>query len=436
MTGPRVSRRALLGAAAAGTATGLGGCARGPRPVRVVVVWSGDELARFREALRGYHARSVEVISVRNDMDAFLRARHSTANQPDVAIVPYTGLIAEYAREGWLADLGFLGGRFRPGWHEPLTAGGVLSGAWVKAAHKSLFWYPPGAIADEALPRDWNGFVDLIGRLARSGGPAPLAIGAADGWVLTDWFENVLASLAGGDDTYRALVAGGTDGTGAPAWEAPVRATLRRLAEVWSVPHAFPGGGRRALVTQHEESVSQVFDQGRATMVFEGDFVVAVARRFRPQRPLARFRFPPVTAGAGRLLAAGDAAVVFSGSTDGLKLVDWLTGPDHPFQGWLSHGGYLSPQLDAPDPGRDRSGGLTTALTEELRQATDARTLRFDLSDRLPGPLGGPDGLGLWKILQDFFAAVTAADPDVHRAIDRAVRQLNNAATAQRREGP
>ena len=60
----------------------------------------------------------------------------------------------------------------------------------------------------------------------------------------------------------------------------------------------------------------------------------------------------------------------------------------------------------------------------------DARgTLQFDLSDQLRGSLGGPDGLGIWKILQDFFAEV--ARPD---AVDRASRRLVRAAAQARRE--
>jgi ABC-type glycerol-3-phosphate transport system substrate-binding protein len=362
-------------------------------------------------------------------MDAFLRARYSTANQPAVAIMPYIGLIAGYARDGWLADLEFLRGRFPRPWNVPLTVDGTLRGAWVKAAHKSLFWYPPGALGAGAVPKTWDDFTGLVRRLARSGDRAPLAIGAADGWVLTDWFENVFASVSD-DRQYQALVAGEKGGDGGLTWDGPVRTALRHLADVWSIDNAFPDGGRRALLTQHEESVSQVFDENRATMVFEGDFVAGAARRFRADRPLATFGFPPVR-GDARLLAAGDAAVVFKGSKDGLALVDWLTGPEKPFRRWLEAGGYLSAQLDVPAPEADRSGGLTAGLATELRRATDTGALRFDLSDRLRGSLGGPDGLGLWKILQDFFADVTGRGGDVDRAIDQAARRLNRAVLEQ-----
>ena len=63
-----------------------------------------------------------------------------------------------------------------------------------------------------------------------------------------------------------------------------MRDALDRLAELWSIDGAFPGGGRRALLTQYEESVIQVVHSRRAVMVFEGDFTVDVVGRFRAAR--------------------------------------------------------------------------------------------------------------------------------------------------------
>lgn len=372
--------------------------------------------------LRGYR-HPVEVISARNDINAFLSARYRTANQPDVAIFPQIGLITDYARRRWLAPMRpALADRFTPAWNELLTVDGVLYGAWVKAAHKSLIWYAPGALGDAAPPSTWDELTALVRRLAGAGRP-PLAIGAADGWVLTDWLENVLATTATADE-YQGLVSGAVD------WHAaPVRVALRRLADVWGVPGAFPDGGARALLTQQEESVLQVAAEGRAAMVFEGDFVAGVAEPYRPR--LATFPFP-ADPGVQRILTAGDAAVVLRGSDSGHDLVDWLTGATS-FRPWQRAGGFLSPNRLVPLA--DYGGGGPARLATELRDASD--TLRFDLSDQLRGSLGGPDGLGIWKILQDYFADVAVRRSAVDRAINRACDSLTRAAAQARREaGP
>jgi ABC-type glycerol-3-phosphate transport system substrate-binding protein len=411
-----VTRRTLLGSGAAGLVTAATGCSR-PRPaVQVAVVWSGGELTQFREVVRRYPG-PVDVISTRNDINAFLGTRYRTGNQPDVAIVPQISVITDYARRGWLAPLRpEIAGRFAAPWNDLLTVDGVQYGAWVKAAHKSLVWYAPEALP-EPPPSTWPRFKQFVRRLA-GGRPAPLAIGAADGWVLSDWLENLLAGLASAAE-YRGLV------DGSVRWDSPpVRAALTELADVWGTPGAFPDGIDRALITQQEESVIQV-TRRRAAMVIEGDFVAGVADRFRPagSPPLAAARFPAVS-GVRPLLVAGDAAIVFDGSAAGHELVDWLTGPES-FQPWITSGGYLSPNLRIPAGAY--GAGTAGLLAAELRAATG--TLRFDLSDQLRGSLGGPDGLGIWKILQDFFTEVRRPG-----AVDRALHRLVTAAAQAARE--
>ncbi|WP_158566295.1 ABC transporter substrate-binding protein [Micromonospora craterilacus] len=420
----RLRRRTLLRAAAAATAAGAGGCARGTRPVQVAVVWSGSELARFREVVAGFSA-PVQVVGVGNDIDAFLAARQLAGTSPDVAMLSRPGLVVEYARRGWLTEVTPAASYAVPaGMADLLTADGRRYGVWIKAAHKSLFWYLPSMLAEP--PRTWDALVALTRRLGarhRAGtGPAPLAVGAADGWVLTDWFENVLADIAG-PGGYAALARGDGD------WQdRPVRQALDRLAELWSIDGAFPGGGRRALLTQFEESVIQVVHHRDATMVFEGDFVDAVGTRFRRgTEELAAFRFPGARIADQPLIVGGDAAVVFAGSAGGVELVRWLSDAAA-FRPWLEAGGYLSPNLAVPadsyrDPVRRR-------LAVELR---DAETVQFDLSDQLSGTFTGTDGVGIWRIMQDFFMDVTDG-VSAAEAVRRATGQLAETARTAGRQ--
>ncbi|GAA4682918.1 ABC transporter substrate-binding protein [Phytohabitans rumicis] len=409
MTGP--TRRAVL---AAGLAAVTAGCARSSGALEVAVVWSGSELGLFRDVVRSYPGRRVEVISAGDEIDALLRARDRAGARPDVAILPRPGLVAEYARAGRLEPLdATLAGRFATPWTELLTVDGQLYGAWVKAAHKSLFWYLPSMLPNP--PRSWTGLLQMVESTARAGGPAPLAIGAADGWVLTDWLENLLAGFEDAD-LYRSLAAG------EPRWDAwQVRNAFNDLARIWSIPGAVAGGAQRALLTQFEESVIQVTSR-RAVTVFEGDFVAGTVRRFQPPEGAEdprTFRFPGF-GGRQPLVVGGDAAVVLRDSPDGRDLVDWLTGPDA-FAPWIANGGYLSPNLSIPVQRYPQR-----TFVAEIRNPGDG--FLFDLSDQMPGSLTGFDGQGVWKILQDFFAAVTARDADPRGAVDDAVHALNTAA--------
>src|SRR5262249_2751025 len=144
--------------------------------------------------------------------------------------------------------------------------------------------------------------------------------------------------------------------------------------------------------------------------------------------PLSRFRFPR-TDNVRPLLVGGDAAVILKGSRYGRDLVAWLTEPDS-FTPWIRAGGYLSPNLRIPKEAY--RGGLTSQLADELQKPDGI--LRFDLSDQLRGSLGGPGGLGIWKILQDFFTEVAVERRDVHGSVDRACDRLNRAAAQACRE--
>lgn len=413
-----MSRRAVLrGAGLAGVSAVAGtGCSSSGRATQVAVVWSDGELDEFRAVLRGYPA-PVEVVSAGDDIDAFLRARHLAGTSPDVAILSRPGLVAEYARRDWLAPLSEdLAAPFRPEWSDMLRSDGHLYGAWVKAAFKSLFWYLPSTV--DSVPQTWDDLVSLVRRMgqAAGSGPAPLAIGAADGWVLTDWLENVLTCVAP-SGFYDALARGEARWT-----EPPVTDSLHLLAELWALPGAFIGGPDRALLTQWDESVVEV-TTGRAALVFEADFAQGYAASFgQPGLPAARtFRFPSV-GGVRPLVVGGDAAVVLHGSRRGEDLIRYLVEP-HAFDPWIAAGGYLSPNRAVlPDRYPD---GPQRELAAEMN---DAPVLRFDLSDRLIGSFGGADGVGIWHILQDFFRAVTARGADRTTAVNRTAASLNRAA--------
>jgi len=429
--GRRDILRLGLGAVAA---TWISGCVDFGNGVQIAVVWSDRELERFREVIQRYEAesgRSVEVIGATDNLDAFIRGRLRAGHPPDVAVFPQPGLVVDYAREGLIDAIpDEVSARFDPFWTDLVTVDGRVYGAWLKAAHKSLLWYRKPTPA----PATWDDLATQVEQMAGDDGPAPLAIGAADGWVLTDWLENVLIARA--PELYDELARGGA------CWGAPeVDRAFRDLAEVWRVPDAFPGGGERALLTQFEESVIQVMATGEAALLVLGDFALPVADDFRPagtedQQGVAGFPFP---AGEGSVLTGpaadrpvlvgGDVAVVLKGSRAGHELVDWLTdGPD-PFRSWMQAGGYLSPNATVcrspgGDPCEDSYPPESLYIANNFHHSVGQ--LHFDLSDQLPGAFAAPGGS--WRILQEFFADVTASSPDFDQAVERAIRRLQDAA--------
>lgn len=446
MTPARISRRQVLAGAAATLALPqLSACTRGRgQRLEVVVVWSGGELERFRDAIAAYSretGQTVDVTSGGDDIDQFLSARESAGNLPDLAVLSRPGLLPCYVERGWVQPVddivGDLDRAFTGPWREILRVQGRIYGVWVKAAHKSLFWKRPEAPVEPS--RSWGDFIRQTRRLAETSDAAPMAIGAGDGWVLTDWIENLLVSRTD-PDTYAALA------RGEERWDdSDVEAAFEDLFALWRIDGLLPHSAGRALLTQWEESVMEVFARGSALTVLEGDFVFPVAQRFAAlaDRPIdlldhpfsdVHVRFPSATGiqADEPLLVGGDFAVLMNDSDDARALLRSLIEPDR-FASWLGAGGYLIPNklAHAADHYNDRGfeRDLGAALVDE-----DAR-LRFDLSDLLPPQLGGADGLGLWKVMQDFFRDATRPGARRDDVVGSTTRRLNDAARRYRAAG-
>lgn len=410
-------RRFLVAAPAAGLA--LAGCAGTAAP-RVAVVWSGGELARFRALLRKSPYPDAVAYPTGDNIAASLLG--PAGERPDLAIVPRLGLLDE------------LGGRIEPlracaaddFWPGliPAAGDGRTAGAWFKLAHKSLIWGRPGIrVPPLGAVEEWS---RLRGRVA---------IGAADGWVLSDWFENVL--LAYSPATYRAVAgdAGAKEtGTCAPgAGAAPLdesrRAALRGplfealtlLSRTWRAALT-PEQATRALSVQFHDSIFDVFHRRTADLVLAPEFAWPIVLTTRGKDAATTIRFPGYLRGPEPLVVGGDVVVVLKGdrADAARRLADWLSGAprrDDPRQEWARPTGFFAPYI-----GPELVPPVLRAAAEDLHRLRGGEP-DYDLSDRLTGPLSGGDGRGMWRILTDLYTSV---------AIPREVREadIRQAATA------
>jgi len=357
------------------------------------------------------HGISVQVVvAAGNAVDAMLQARLRAGNPPDAAVFSEPALIAKYASDGTLKDL-------PPApdtpeyWTRLATRNGRLYGYWLKAAHKSLLWQGP----DTDLTLDtWD---DLTTAAMPPTGTPLLSIGAADGWVLTDWLANMLAGLA--PDSYDGLA------TGAVSWRIdPVREALSMLGRLWTTAGLLPGGPSRALLTAFDGSVVDVFGTRRARLVYEGDFVAPVVTGLggTPKRRNV-MRFPRVGTDPDRpVIVGGDVMVALSDRAKPL-LRHLIEKPAR--ERWVGAEFLVPSTLVEPS---DYRTGLSQWLAEDLVGTTKPL---FGLSDRLTGGLAGDDGKGSWLIMQNFFREVTGRAA-IRAAVSRAVDAFEAARTVSR----
>ncbi|APU13704.1 MULTISPECIES: ABC transporter substrate-binding protein [Actinoalloteichus] len=402
-----VSRRAVLGALALplGAVVGMGpiaGCSAVTGSLRVAVTWSGRELASFRRVLDVFsaqHGVGTEIVPMGDDIAAALGDR--PVGSPDVIMLPRPGLLRSGVASGGLVPLELDDDAAPAGWRSVMSVDGRRYGLPFKIVHKSCVWYRPQALADlgEDVPTTWEEWTSLNARLAAAG-RTPLALGAADGWVLTDFFENVLLSIDPG--AYRTLAETGIGWRGDGVQEA-----LRRVGGMWGAPYALAGGAVSALATQLDEAVLDVFARDRAVMTTGSDFVYSVIAEHSPADQDGRwqwdlFRFPRAEdGGVAPLVIGGDVAVVTAQApSTATDLVEWLAGADAATI-WAGEGGFLSLRADLLD-NRYRHARLAR-LAKEVRDPPGG--LSFDLSDQL-----GARGGRLWAELQRFLREVEGAD--------------------------
>ncbi|MFD2080154.1 alpha-glucoside transport system substrate-binding protein [Actinopolymorpha cephalotaxi] len=465
------TRRALLRVAAltplAGAATGCGvSTVLGERPtVRVAVSWSAGELAAFRSVLAGLNhlpgfgpmTYDVTPVPFGDDIGTAPAARG--AGRLDLVMLPLPGelrrhldTLAPIPTDLWpgsptrsAGSAGSAGSpgpadRYAPVWRSLLFAADPrASGPHAerprpyalpfKMSNKSAVWYDRDLFRRLHLrpPSTWAQWLRLNQTL-RSAGIRPLALGVADGWSLTDFFENVL--LGTSPSTYERLAG---DPAHRPAlWgSAPVRTSLRRLADLWGPAGTLAGGVTGSLVRQFPESVLEVFAYRRAAMVVVADYAEPYVRRFTAgeRASVGVFRFPRMSPGVPAPLVAGGDVMVLTRPA-GPEAVDLLRRLAHPLapRPWIaSTGGFIAADHDTP---------LTSYSPQSAALANELRTgaFHFDLSDQL-GAVGSREGM--WRALKDFLADV-APEPDggagrtVEAAIGRFVTRMRLAEERER----
>ncbi|MGW0249724.1 ABC transporter substrate-binding protein [Nocardia goodfellowii] len=410
------------------------------RAVRIAVSWSGSELSAFQRVLDTVAAGlAVEVIPLGDDIETAFTAGGRSA--PDIVMLPRAGRVRELAEQGklapvqdylWYEILGS-GKPYPDYWRNLLGYKEKLYGVPFKAADKSLVWYDRDLVEKYRLgdPPSWT-LPQWKERMARlSGEPTRLlALAGADGWVLTDLFENLL--MAVDPKTYEQLA----NSKPPREWSRPaVRAALTHFADLCADQRVFPGGIGAALTRDFPAAVHEVFERQAAVLVVAPDFAEPIVWRSlervgRDKKAIGVARFPAAEAGGRRpQIVGGDVIVVTrDAGAAAAKVVEKLALPQAPAAWIKREGGFLAANL-----------WTEAQYSEDLRRA--ARMMRerstdplnpVDLSDRI-GAVGGRNGL--WRVLTEFLVAVVHIRPTDSDRIGAAVTDAIAKLTELERQG-
>jgi alpha-glucoside transport system substrate-binding protein len=408
------------GAATGATDTGeAGGDVSGE--VSVTSTWSGPEQASFEAVIEGFNEQYPNVDVTYDSAGDALPTVLSTAveggNPPSVAVVAQPGLIQGYVERGALQPIDFAQETIAENFGESVIEVGTfedqLYALLFKAANKSTYWYNVQAFEDAGVEAtdNWEDFLANAETIKASGLPA-YSIGGAEGWTLTDLFENIYLRTAGGD-MYDQL-----SRHEIPWTDQSVKDALTEMAKIVGDPDNIVGGTEGALQSDFPTSVSNVFaEDPKGAIVIEGDFVPGVVESpLEPETGYNVSPFPAINDSPPSVVGGGDLAIMFEDTPASRAFIEYLATPEAA-EIWAGRGGFSSANqnLDPsvyPDP-----------ITETTATAiAEAEEFRFDLSDLQPSEFGSTEGQGLWKLFQDF-----VANPD---DVDGIAQKLEQAASA------
>ena len=366
-----------------------------------VGIWTGPEQKNFQLVLDGFKKKfpdvSVKYTSGGDNTPTILSTAIAGGNPPDLAAVGQPGLVKQFAGRQAIKPLTFvkpiMSKNYAASWVTLGTYSGKLYGMVFKGANKSTVWYSTSAFKNAGVkpPKTWPQLMTAAKTLRASGTKA-YSIAGADGWTLTDLFENIYLRQAGPlkYDKLAAHTIKWTDPT--------VKTALQTMAQIFSDTGNIFGGTSGALQTDFPTSVNNVFSiPPKAAMVMEGDFVPgASTTKAKAITDYNEFAFPSIGSGVSSVVGGGDTVVMFKDTPAARALVTYLATPEAATI-WAKRGGFSSPN----------KGVKASAYPDALTRATAialarAKVFRFDMSDLAPAAFGGTPGQGEWQILQNF----------------------------------
>ncbi len=367
-------------------------------------IWTGSEAKAFGKVIKAFNKAyphvKINYKPVGNNVPTVLATAIAGGHPPDMADIAQPGLVKQLATQGHLKPIGYaksaIASNFAPSWQQLGSVNGKLYALVFKAANKSLLWYnvPAFKAAGVAAPKSWAQLSSAAKTLQASGTPA-YSIGGADGWTLTDLFENIYLRTFGAAK-YNALSAHKIKWT-----DKSVTTALKTMAQVLGSSSNLAGGTSGALTYGFNDSVTNAFaSPPKAAIVFEGDFVAGVITSSTKAKPNTGFNaapFPSIAAANSNAVEIGGDLFVTFRDTPAIEAFVKFLATAPAAKAWATLGGFgtgnknVSPSI-YPDQ-------ITRATEAPIGQA---KSVVFDMSDEQPASFGATTGQGEWGIFQQF----------------------------------
>ena len=337
----------------------------------------------------------------------------------NILLLPQPGLLADFASQGALTDLGdetkaWIEGNYAagPSWAAlgqfPGQDGTVRQYAFpFKQEVKSLVWYSPDNFAEKGyeVPETMEDLLALQDKIVADGGTPwciGLESGGATGWPATDWVEDILLRLQS-PDVYDGWVTNEIKFNDPKIIEA-----IEWFGAIAKDPTKVAGGPEQVTTTAFGDSPAGLFTvPPQCYMHHQASFIAS----FFPEGSVAGedydfFYLPPYASKpdlGNPVLGSGVLATITKDSPAARAFIEFLKTPiAHEI--WMAqpNSSFLTAYKDA---------NIEVYSSDALRQQGEillnATTFRFDGSDMMPGAIGAG---AMWTGMVDFVNGKSAQE--------------------------
>ena len=369
--------------------------------------FTDNDAVKFDQSVKAFEdATGIDIVySGSKEFEASIRIAVEGGSAPDIVDFPQPGLLANFAAEGKVIDLNkvvdpaWLKQNYIQSWLDMGTMqskdGPIMAGVWGRANGKSLVFYPKKAFdaAGYKVPQTWDELMTLTDQIANDG-DTPWCIGiesgAATGWAMTDWVEDVMLRTTS-PENYDKWVKGELK------FDSPeVKNAMKYVTAIWFNDKYVYGGRKAITTTSFGDAPKPMFqDPAKCWLHRQGNFITSFfPEGLKPGVDYDFFYLPPIDPQYGKpVLGAGDIYAMFNDRPEVRAVIQYFSTGDS-VKGWVQAGGAISPHKDSS---LDWYGDPVTKKVAEIIQG--ATTFRFDGSDLMPGAVGAGS---FWKSMTDY----------------------------------
>jgi len=373
-----------------------------------------DEV-KFTESIKNFEEKTGIDIQYEGSksFESTITVRVDGGNAPDIADFPQPGLLGGFVKKGKVVDvqtvipMDKLKSKYNQSWIDMSMMdspnGKIVGGIWSRSNAKGLVWYPKKAWEEAGykIPTTWDELKALSDQIVKDG-DAPFCIGIesgdATGWAATDWTEQIMLRTQS-PETYDKWVRGEI-----PFTDPMVKNAVDKLSEIWLHEGYVYGGVKSIVTTSFGDSPKPMFDNPpKCYMHNQGNFITS----FFPNTVKAGvdydfFNLPSIDPQYGQPVeVGGDIYAMFNDRPEVRAVLEFFTTGES-IKSWVSSGGVLGPMNDV-----DLSWYGNDVDRKMAQMLKDAKTIRFDGSDLMPGAVGAGT---FWKGMTDYISGAVDED--------------------------